>query len=96
MSSESSPSPPVLPEIVQAEGRLVEVVVSGATLVGTAEELAGKLSVHPTVLGEALGELADAGWIFVAFEQDGRLRVGWERRVPERQTSVLIERRRSA
>ena len=75
-----------------AEGRLVDAVADGTVLSGTAEALAERLGVNTADLRAAVGGLAEAGWIAVESDPNGRLSVRWERR--SGRGPAPVERRR--
>lgn len=81
------------PDLLLAEGRVLEAVASEAVLLGTLEELARHLGVRTGDLRIALRELQWVGWIVVHVQAAGRLAVRLERRSPERQRSIVVERR---
>jgi len=81
------------PDLLLAEGRVLEAVASGSVLLGTPEELARQLGVRSDNLRIALHELQRVSWIVVHVQPAGRLAVRLERRSPERQPAIGIERR---
>ncbi len=81
------------PDLLLAEGRVLETVASGSILLGTPEELARQLGVRLGDLRIALRELQWVGWIVVHVQAAGRLIVRLERRSSEGQRAITVERR---
>ena len=81
------------PDLLLAEGRVLEAVASGTVLHGTPEELARQLGVRPDDLRIALHELQRVSWIVAHVQPTGRLAVRLERRSPERRPTIATERR---
>jgi hypothetical protein len=61
--------------LTAAEGRLLETLAAGATLVGAIDELAVVLPVDVETLDACFHSLKDAGWIVLDIAQDHRLTV---------------------
>ena len=81
------------PDLLLAEGRILEAVASGAVLLGTLDELARQLGVRTDDLRIALRELQWVNWIVVHVQAAGRLAIRLERRAPERRQPIPVERR---
>lgn len=81
------------PNLLLTEGRVLEAVASGSVLLGTPDELAGQLGVRTRDLRIALRELQWVGWIVVHVQPAERLTVRLERRSPESQQVIPVERR---
>ena len=81
------------PDLLLAEGRVLEAVASGSVLLGTPEELARQLGVRTDNLRIALHELQRVSWIVVHVQPTGRLSVRLERRTPEGRRAIAVERR---
>ena len=81
------------PNLLLAEGRILEAVASESVLLGTPEELARQLGVRADDFRIALRELQRVSWIVAHLQPAGRLAVRLERRSAERQRTTAIERR---
>jgi hypothetical protein len=69
--------PVVRPELLVAEGRLLDAVSGGTTPPGATTELTGRLGVPAADLYAAIGELVGVGWLALDVDPDGRLTVRW-------------------
>jgi hypothetical protein len=64
-------------ELIRAQGSVIDAVATGATLVGTVEELTDALFVSEAALLLALRDLHRVGWIAVRELPAGKLQVSW-------------------
>lgn len=84
------------PAVVLAAGRVLDVVAGGLVLEGTIAEVARQLGAPAGTLRVALRELRRVGWVAVQTTPPDRVTVRPERRLPDRQAHIPIDRRQSS